>query len=635
MLNVLRTLNGRRTPPLRLAYQLLTSANESDLLTSARTIFEPDQPPLGNLWRIQGDPLLPIRRIEKIASLDGQSAHLQIRPDQHEHYAIWSNTPTLSTLHTANNTTQLLMGLATEKGWQGLLEFSWPYLKTISRRQRQELQEWQPLLAAALETHSTRLANSRLQEAYVRQARDMNIIVGIAANVGYVLSDRKSTELLSDIATAAAMAFHLEITGYLKTDEAALNRILLSSKAYGGPPLISLTSDDPIAIAYRDRRITESHSNSVHRPTSAIELAIPMLLGETPIGVLAFQDIDSHGFGDAEKSVLLSLTGMITVAYENARLYEQQAHNARTMRQLSDTKTAFLSTMSHELRTPLSQIIGYCELIMIMLGRASASIALDLSDLDPMLAAELLSMEEPAAPNIAPAIIEQAEHIVNRLKANQLSNTDAITDLLSLLGMSMDTLLRDIGYVREGGLNLMDLIDDLLNIAKIEAGYVELFAQTFSIQGVLDELNVIALAIAHRTHKQHISFSSELAADLPDQMTADRGKLIQIISNLITNSYKFTEHGFIELSFRRLSASHLRIAVSDSGIGIPADQHQRIFDSFVQGDQSTTREYEGSGLGLAISRAITIHMGGSINLSSEVGQGSTFNLDLPIIHEDS
>jgi signal transduction histidine kinase/CheY-like chemotaxis protein len=178
---------------------------------------------------------------------------------------------------------------------------------------------------------------------------------------------------------------------------------------------------------------------------------------------------------------------------------------------------------------------------------------------------------------------------------------------------------------RRAGDNLLALINDILDLSKVEAGGLDLEQADFELLEVLEKaLEVIAV----RAHAKGLELSCRILPDVPPMLTGDAARLRQIVLNLLGNSIKFTEHGELAVRVERDPAATapgaLRFAVSDTGIGIPADKVDAVFESFSQADTSTTRKYGGTGLGLTISRKFVEAMGGRIWVESEVGKGSTF-----------
>jgi CheY-like chemotaxis protein len=191
--------------------------------------------------------------------------------------------------------------------------------------------------------------------------------------------------------------------------------------------------------------------------------------------------------------------------------------------------------------------------------------------------------------------------------------------------------------IHDAGSNLLRLINDILDLSKVEAGKMELVVDAFPLA---DLARTLARTFNHVAQEKKLAFSVEVASGLPASIRTDGAKLEQIANNLLSNAFKFTAAGTVGLHVSRpaagtdlpsglVPATTIAITVSDTGIGIPADKMQRVFHAFEQVDASTSRQYGGTGLGLAISRRIAMLLGGDIVLTSEPGHGSTFTVYLP------
>ena len=187
-----------------------------------------------------------------------------------------------------------------------------------------------------------------------------------------------------------------------------------------------------------------------------------------------------------------------------------------------------------------------------------------------------------------------------------------------------DDLLR----IKRSGEHLLSLINDVLDLSKIEAGKMELRCESFAPIDLIEEVMTTIEPLARkRDNRLEVSMGSELG-----EIYADRVKLRQVLINLLSNACKFTEHGTIRLAVTRVHDSdgdYMNIAIQDTGIGISKDAQSALFEQFKQVDSSRSRKYEGSGLGLALSRQFCHMMGGEILLKSEVGKGSIFTVVLP------
>lgn len=180
--------------------------------------------------------------------------------------------------------------------------------------------------------------------------------------------------------------------------------------------------------------------------------------------------------------------------------------------------------------------------------------------------------------------------------------------------------------IERNGKNLLSLINDILDLSRIEAGREEINLSRFPVREWVGE--VVAM-ISPQAREKNLTLRNLVAADLPT-LTSDADKCRHILQNLVSNAVKFTESGTVEISARQTPAM-LLIEVRDTGIGIAADQVGHIFDEFRQADDSTARKYGGTGLGLAIARHYAKLLDGAITVDSTPGHGSTFTLSLPLV----
>jgi signal transduction histidine kinase/CRP-like cAMP-binding protein len=317
-------------------------------------------------------------------------------------------------------------------------------------------------------------------------------------------------------------------------------------------------------------------------------LSVPLLRDDQVIGTIAVARKAAGGFATRFVSLLTTFANQTSIALQHARLYQQLQDKAAQVEIVSRHKSQFLASMSHELRTPLNAIIGFSEVL-----------------LDPQLAA-----------------VGEAER------------QEFLTNILT------------------SGKHLLRLINDVLDLSKVEAGKMELHPEAVSlgesVEGVLATVKPLAM-------RKHIQISNGVHPDLCP-VRADPSRLKQILYNLLSNAIKFTpEEGRVSIAARTVETSINRggdysalpieelanrppdqpkdmveVSVTDSGIGIPAAHLDRIFEEFEQVEHSSAGGQEGTGLGLALVKKLVEMHRGTVRVASVPGEGSTFSFTIPL-----
>ncbi|MGB3152629.1 MAG: response regulator, partial [Maribacter sp.] len=338
-----------------------------------------------------------------------------------------------------------------------------------------------------------------------------------------------------------------------------------------GEPLL-INKDTDIAAEYTKSGIQQTGKQAISY------LGVPIPVEDTVIGVLSVQSTQQESrFNEEDKKLLNTIAINVGVALHNAELFEEAKEAKAKAEDANEAKSAFLSTVSHELRTPLTSVLGFAKIIRKRLEG-----------------------------KIFPAVTVDDQKIKRTMK--QVSE--------------------NLNVVVSEGERLTSLINDVLDLAKIESGKMEWNMRPVFLQ---DVINRGIAATSSLFEEKGLKLKKKIPEDLP-MVKADEDKLIQVVINLLSNAVKFTKKGTVSIEAYQ-EKGQLIFEVQDTGIGIAEGDRHKIFERFRQAGDTLTDKPQGTGLGLPICREIIEHHGGIIWMKSEFNVGSTFFFSIPLLGE--
>jgi signal transduction histidine kinase len=481
--------------------------------------------------------------------------------------------------------------------------------------------------AARGRSGALRAAQQKTEQAYLRSER---------ANLD--LQERLAELMtLNELATAAGSTLDrgelldgslAAVTRHLRFDRALIlladeeRGVLTSGRSVGGSPemnariaelelpldatvsqLVQLYhADGPLFFRDADHDADERNRAFAQMMEVSSFLGTPLVSKGRSVGILAVDNrVSGRDVRPGDGPLLYTVGSLIAAAIENARLYAEvetqkealeqrvvertaalasaieEAQAARVVAEAaSASKSAFLSSVSHELRTPLTSVVGFSRLIRRRL-------------------------DEVIFPTV-PAGDPKRDRAVRQVSEN-------------------------LGIIIEEGERLTTLINDTLDLAKIEAGRMEWRRDPVDIAEVIARATSATASLLSGPGPEMVI---DVEPGLPT-LVGDRDRLIQVVINLISNAVKFTSSGTITCAARHGSPGDtVIVSVTDTGVGIAPEDHARVFEQFGQAGDTLTDKPRGTGLGLSICREIVEHHGGRLWLESELGKGSRFSFTLPV-----